>query len=61
MLVIAVNKRPDQEINYGSGENVRDEFIENAGAPLQIQWYTASYIEVPVRRAGAAAGIQGKP
>jgi putative CocE/NonD family hydrolase len=61
VLVIAVNKRPDQEINYGSGENVRDEFIENAGAPLQIQWYTASYIEVPVRRAGAAAGIQGKP
>jgi predicted acyl esterase len=61
VLVIAVNKRPDQEINYGSGENVRDEFIENAGAPLQIQWYAASYIEVPVRRAGAAAGIQGKP
>jgi putative CocE/NonD family hydrolase len=50
VLVLGVNKRPDQEINLGTGRNVREEYVEYAGAPLQIRWYGSSYIEVPVRK-----------
>jgi hypothetical protein len=49
-LVLGVNKRPDQEINLGTGRNVREEYVEYAGAPLEIRWYGGSYIEVPVRK-----------
>jgi len=50
VLVLGVNKRPDQEINLGTGRNVRDEYVEYAGPPLDIRWYGSSYIELPVRR-----------
>ena len=50
VLVLGVNKRPDQEVNLGTGRNVRDEYIEFAGPPLEIRWYGGSYIDVPVRR-----------
>ena len=49
-LVIAlhVNKNPFEVINYGSGKNVYDETIKDANEPLQIKWYNASYIKVPI-------------
>ncbi len=50
VMVLGVNKRPDQEVNLGTGRNVRDEYIEFAGPPLDIRWYGGSYIELPVRR-----------
>jgi predicted acyl esterase len=48
VLVLGVNKRPDQEINYGSGKAVDQESIADAGPPLRIRWYGGSYIELPV-------------
>jgi putative CocE/NonD family hydrolase len=52
VLVLGVNKRPDQEINYGTGGDVAAESLEDEGAkvPVKIRWYSDSYIDVPVRR-----------
>ena len=47
VLVLSVNKRPDQEINYGSGKAVAAESISAANPPLRIRWYGSSYIDVP--------------
>lgn len=47
VLLIGVNKRPDREINYGSGKPVSDETIADARSPLRIRWYSNSYVELP--------------
>jgi putative CocE/NonD family hydrolase len=47
VLVLSVNKRPDQEINYGSGKAVATESISAATSPLKIRWFSSSYIDVP--------------
>jgi putative CocE/NonD family hydrolase len=48
VIILNVNKHPFDEINYGSGKNVHDETIADAGEPLSIKWYTDSFIKVPV-------------
>jgi len=48
VLAVAVNKRADQQINYGAGNDVSEESIEDAGAPLRIRWHEGSFIELPV-------------
>jgi len=51
VMVLGVNKRRDRQINYGGGSEVSEESLEAAGkVPLKIRWYSASYIEIPVRR-----------
>jgi hypothetical protein len=50
VIILNVNKHPFDEINYGSGKNVHDETIADAGEPLRIKWYTDSFIKVPVWR-----------
>lgn len=50
VVVLNINKHPFEEINYGSGKNVHDETLRDAGDPLQIKWFTDSYIMVPVRK-----------
>ena len=50
VLVLGINKRPDQQLNYGTGDDVSEESIEDADVPLRIRWYNSSYIDVPVRR-----------
>jgi putative CocE/NonD family hydrolase len=53
VFVIGINKRPDRELNYGSGSDVSEESIADGGIPIKIRWYNDSYIEIPVRgRAG---------
>jgi putative CocE/NonD family hydrolase len=49
VFVIGINKRPDREINYGSGNDVSEESIADGRTPLKIRWYNGSYIEIPVR------------
>jgi uncharacterized protein len=49
VFVIGINKRPDREINYGSGNDVSEESIADGRIPLKIRWYNDSYIEIPVR------------
>jgi putative CocE/NonD family hydrolase len=51
MMTIAVNQRPDQQINYGAGNDVSEESLQDAGAPLRIRWHEGTFIEVPTQPA----------
>jgi putative CocE/NonD family hydrolase len=48
-LTIGINKRADQQINYGASGDVSEESIEDAGAPVRIRWHEGSFIEIPSR------------
>jgi len=48
VVVLHVIKESGRQINYGTGKDVSDETIANAGAPLEIKWYGDSYIGFPV-------------
>jgi hypothetical protein len=50
VLVLGINKRPDREINYGTGNDVSEESIADGKVPLKIRWHNDSYIEIPIRR-----------
>ena len=50
VMILGVNKRPDREINYGTGNDVSEETIADGRIPLKIQWYGDSYIDIPIRR-----------
>jgi uncharacterized protein len=50
VIVLGVNKRPDREINYGTGKDVSEETIADGRVPVKIRWYSGSYVEIPVRR-----------
>lgn len=52
VLVVCIQKERDAQINYGSGKDVSDESIKDAGEPLRVRWYGSSYIEVPVGKQG---------
>jgi len=49
-MVLGINKRPDREINYGTGHDVSEESIADGKIPLKISWYNDSYIDIPVRK-----------
>jgi predicted acyl esterase len=49
VAVIAVPKLPALQINYGTGRDVSDESIADAGAPLRIHFAAGSYLELGVR------------
>ncbi|HEY4445564.1 MAG TPA: CocE/NonD family hydrolase, partial [Steroidobacteraceae bacterium] len=50
VMVLGINKRPDREINYGTGNDVSEESIADGKIPVKIRWHTDSYIEIPIRR-----------
>lgn len=50
VVSVGVNKRPDWQINYGSGKDVSDETISDGKEPLQIRWYNSSFIRLPVQK-----------
>lgn len=50
LVVLNINKNAFAQVNYGTGKDVSLETIRDAGAPLQIQWYTDSKIRIPVSR-----------
>ncbi len=50
VMILGINKRPDREINYGTGNDVSEESIADAQAPLKIRWHNGSYVEIPIRR-----------
>jgi len=50
VLVLSINKRADQQLNYGAGGDVSEESIEDGKVPLKIRWYGTSYVELPVRK-----------
>jgi hypothetical protein len=50
VVVLSVIKESGRQVNYGTGNDVSDETINDAGEPLQIEWLGGSYFEFPVRR-----------
>jgi uncharacterized protein len=48
-VVIAVPKKPSQQINYGTGKDVSDETISDARTPLTITWYPGTVVHVPIK------------
>jgi putative CocE/NonD family hydrolase len=48
VLVLGVKKRPDEEINYGTGKDVSQESRADAGRPLEVRWYGSSHLDIPV-------------
>ena len=50
VAVLRVIKEAGRQINYGTGEDVSTETIQNAKAPLEIHWYSDSYLDPPVGR-----------
>jgi hypothetical protein len=50
LAVLNINKNPFSQVNYGTGKDVSTETIHDAGAPLQIQWGTDSYLELGISR-----------
>jgi len=50
VAVIGPIKGPGQQINYGSGKNVVDETIADAGEPLELRFFADSFIDLPIKR-----------
>ena len=51
LVLVDVNKHPMAQINYGTGKDVSDESVKDAGEPLRIEIASGSYIEVPLDNA----------
>ena len=49
VAVIGVIKNPGQQINYGTGKDVSDETVADAGDPVSIRIFGSSYIDLPWR------------
>lgn len=47
VVLLDVNKNPFAQVNYGTGKDVSDESILDAGAPLAVSWHSDSFINVP--------------
>lgn len=50
VVLLNINKHPFEIINYGSGKTVADETIKDAGEPMNIQWHSESFIQIPIRK-----------
>jgi putative CocE/NonD family hydrolase len=46
VLVVGINKRPDRQINYGSGKDVNSETIADAGPRVRVRWHARSHIDI---------------
>jgi uncharacterized protein len=46
---VAVPKQPEIQINYGTGRDVSDESLADAGEPLRLTFRPDSYLELGVR------------
>ncbi|MBW4051359.1 MAG: hypothetical protein HIU85_07845 [Proteobacteria bacterium] len=55
VMVLRVSKRPNREINYGSGEAVSDEWISAGRVPVRLDLLRGSYIELPITEQASAA------
>jgi putative CocE/NonD family hydrolase len=47
-MVLSVSKRPDREINYGTGDDVSGESIADGKVPMKLRWYNDSFIDIPI-------------
>ena len=61
VVVLSIVKNSGQQINYGTGKDVSDESIADAGEPLRIQWLPASYLDLPTPQPTAASRSPSGP
>jgi putative CocE/NonD family hydrolase len=47
-MVLSIGKRPDREINYGTGADVSGESIADGKVPMKLRWYNDSFIDIPI-------------
>jgi len=50
VIAIGVIKRPDRQINYGTGGDVSTESIADGRIPLRIRWGSGTYLELPIHQ-----------
>lgn len=50
LVVLDVNKDSFHQVNHGTGRDVSDESAADSGEPLEVQWHTDSYVDVPIWR-----------
>lgn len=48
LLVLDINRSAFSQVNHGTGKDVSDESIADATEPLKVQWFTDSYITLPI-------------
>ncbi|MBV7530494.1 CocE/NonD family hydrolase [Chitinophaga sp. sic0106] len=48
MVVIDIDRNPFAQVNYGTGKDVSQETIADAGAPLQVEWLPGSTVDIPI-------------
>jgi uncharacterized protein len=48
VVILSLIRTQGAQINYGTGKDVSDETIADAGTPLQIRWLDGSYLDVPL-------------
>ncbi len=51
LVVVDVLKDAEHQVNHGTGKDVSDESVADAGAPLRIEWSTDSSLRIPLRAA----------
>lgn len=49
VIVLNVNKNSGAQVNMGTGKDVSEETIEDAGEPLEVKWYSDSQINIPLK------------
>jgi putative CocE/NonD family hydrolase len=54
VVVLGINKNAEQQINYGGGDDVSAESLEDVSSPLLVRWYSSSYVDLPVRKEAPA-------
>ena len=48
VIAIGVIKRPDRQVNYGTGKDVSSESLADGRIPLRIRWAGGTYFDLPV-------------
>jgi putative CocE/NonD family hydrolase len=48
LVLVDANKNPMAQVNYGTGKDVSDESVKDAGDPLKIEIQGGSYFEIPL-------------
>jgi uncharacterized protein len=46
VVLLDVDKNSFAQVNYGTGKDVSDEAIQDAGEPLTVRWHSNSFISV---------------
>jgi uncharacterized protein len=50
LVLLTVNKNGNAQVNHGTGKDVSDESIADAGEPLEVRWHNDSVLHVPIEQ-----------